>query len=310
MAIKSEVIVTVIVPCFNYGHFLRNTFESLSAQTERRWECIVIDDGSTDDTKSIVAALTAGDPRFRYIYQGNKGLSAARNAGMKEACGTYIQFLDADDLLERRKLEAHVAYLERHPDVDIVYGDARYFPSDDPEQRFLSIDGGDVSPIRKLSGGREDLLRHLVVDNIFVVSSPLLRREVIESCGYFDENLRGCEDWEYWLRCASAGMRFCYSESDEALTLIRFHRNSLSKNRSVMLTANLEVRRRLQTFLREPDLQALNEKGIANATIALAADAIRGGALPRGVGDLVKLCLQNGSIRPLLQGVKSLAVGK
>ncbi len=302
--------VTVIVPCFNYGHFIAASLESVAHQTYRHWECIVVDDGSTDDTKEIVAGFMAVDERFRYLYQPNKGMSAARNAGMREASGAYLQFLDADDLLERRKIEAQVGFLEENPDVDIVYGDARYFPSGEPERRYAAIDGKSRSPIKKISGGKEELLGYLLVDNIMVMSAPLLRRKILDTCGYFDEGLRALEDWEYWLRCVNSGARFGYLEGDEALTLIRYHPGSVSKNKLLMLRANVEIRNRIHASLKEKRLESLNRNGIVNARIALAIEAMRHGNKLQGFGEVVRLSLLNVKLGSLLQGVKTLLLGK
>jgi len=100
----SNPLVSIIVPCFNYGQFLSEALESLLAQTYPRWECIIVDDGSTDNTKEAVNFYVQKDSRFRYIYQVHRGVSSARNRALKEAAGTYIQFLDADDMLEKDKL--------------------------------------------------------------------------------------------------------------------------------------------------------------------------------------------------------------
>src|SRR3990172_4396851 len=103
-------VVSVIVPCYNHGHFLAEALESVLAQSWQLWECIVVDDGSTDDTRQVVEAFVQIDTRFQYLHQSNQGLSAARNAGIAVCKGSYIQFLDADDMLEEKKLEAQIVY--------------------------------------------------------------------------------------------------------------------------------------------------------------------------------------------------------
>src|SRR3989442_11796350 len=116
---KMERLVSVIVPSYNYGRFVGQALESLRAQTYPRWECIVVDDGSTDNTDAIVTAFAENDSRIKYIRQENQGLAAARNAGIVHSAGEYLQFLDADDLLESEKLERHVEFLEQHAEIDI-----------------------------------------------------------------------------------------------------------------------------------------------------------------------------------------------
>lgn len=91
--------VSVIIPCFNQAQFLEETLQSVIKQTFTNWECLIIDDGSTDTSKIIAENYCNLDPRFQYVFQTNAGLSSARNTGLKLARGTYIQLLDGDDWL-------------------------------------------------------------------------------------------------------------------------------------------------------------------------------------------------------------------
>ena len=93
-------LVSIIIPCYNYSNYLVFTLESLQEQVFKDWECLIIDDGSTDDTKLKAETFLKKDSRYRYIYQEQKGVSAARNKGIAQSRGSYIQFLDADDFLE------------------------------------------------------------------------------------------------------------------------------------------------------------------------------------------------------------------
>jgi glycosyltransferase involved in cell wall biosynthesis len=105
------VLVSVIVPVYNGSGFIPETLESLRGQTLPDWECIIIDDGSTDETADVVKKAIANDDRFSYMYQTNAGLSAARNAGLDRAKGEYIQFLDADDVLMPSKLAEQLSFM-------------------------------------------------------------------------------------------------------------------------------------------------------------------------------------------------------
>ena len=119
--------VSVIIPTHNYARFLEEAINSLRGGTYSDWECVVVDDGSTDDTPALVATLAASDPRIVYVSQVASGPSAARNAGLATASGEFVQFLDADDLLGPRKLQYQLEIFGRHPEADIVYGGVRYF---------------------------------------------------------------------------------------------------------------------------------------------------------------------------------------
>jgi glycosyltransferase involved in cell wall biosynthesis len=241
--------VSVIVPCYNYANFISQTLNSVRQQTYQDWECIVVDDGSTDNSKDIIFSYTSRDPRFVYVYQENRGLSAARNTGIKEAKGDFLQFLDADDLIESRKLELQVLYLKEHPDVEIVYGDVRYFSTEQPGELLLSLDGKNRPWMPKVSGKGEKVLNYLIRENIMVVSSPLVSRKVIEECGFFDETLKACEDWDYWLRCALAGLFFKYEGMEGSYSLVRMHRASMSKNISRMIAESILIREKLDKRL-------------------------------------------------------------
>ena len=100
-----SVLVSIIIPCYNQAKYLNETLESVCKQTHTNWECIIVDDGSSDDSATIISGFTKKDPRFIYIYKDNGGVSSARNLGIENAKGNYLQFLDADDLLSVNKLE-------------------------------------------------------------------------------------------------------------------------------------------------------------------------------------------------------------
>src|SRR2546423_1634887 len=114
-------VVSVVIPTFNYGHFIGETLRSVQGQTLQQWECIVVDDGSTDNTAAVVGEISARDPRVKYLRQEKRGQQAAKNAGARRAIGQYVQFLDSDDLIEPEKLQYQAAYLDAHQDVDVIY---------------------------------------------------------------------------------------------------------------------------------------------------------------------------------------------
>src|ERR1700753_1435580 len=107
--------VSVIIPTYNYGAYITDAIESLRAQTYESWECVVVDDGSTDDTAEVVARFVERDPRVRYLRQENQRQSVAKNTGLAATAGEYIQFLDSDDRIEPLKFERQVEFLETHP---------------------------------------------------------------------------------------------------------------------------------------------------------------------------------------------------
>ena len=117
---NSLPLVSIIIPCYNGEAFIENTLKNVSEQSYSNWECIIVDDGSKDDSKSIIQDFIASDSRFLYHFQENKGLSGSRNTGIDLSKGDYIYFLDADDLIADFTIEELVRLLT--PEIDIVFG--------------------------------------------------------------------------------------------------------------------------------------------------------------------------------------------
>jgi len=233
----SSPLVSIIIPSYNYGFVIAETIASLQRQTITDWEAIIVDDGSADNTESVVQPLTEQDTRIIYIKQANAGVSAARNRAMKLAQGKFIQFLDADDLLSPQKLEIHTNYLTEHPAEFIVFGNIRFFRHDTPEKLQYSMDGNGVAELDSASLTASEAVERMFVHNIVAICAPLFRREVMDKVGLYDELLTSLEDWEYWFRAAINGYAFSYLDDDRAWALIRVHKTSLSWNWDNM-TAN------------------------------------------------------------------------
>lgn len=301
-----QKIVSVIIPAYNYAHFLPETLKSVRQQSFLHWECIIVDDGSTDNTREVVAGYLATDTRFKYIYQKNKGLSAARNTGIKEACGRYLQFLDADDLLESDKLTVQVAFMEEHSDIDLVYSEARFFSTEHPNERLYSIWGGNKPWMAKVSGYGKKVLKALLARNIMVVSSPLVRKTVIGSCGLFDESLRNHEDWDLWLRCALQGKIFHFLDAENTHTLIRYHRSSMSQSRRKMFETNLAIRNKLAMQLKEKELIQVNRKYSNKIAFELALQDIEKDKRLAAFFHLLRICFEYDCLGKLLYGLKFL----
>ena len=291
------------MPSYNYGHLIRETLESLAAQTYARWECVVVDDGSTDDTRAVVESYAAGEARVRYVRQENARQAAARNNGIRHSAGEYFQFLDADDLIEPRKLERQVEYLERHADVGIVYSSVRYFGADAggglSHSRNYSVwdDGRPWMP--EVSGRGPVLLEKLLRNNIMVVNSPLVRRSVIESVGEFDDELTPVEDWDYWTRCAAAGFLFQYDDAEGVRALVRAHELSASLDGRRMMRATLRMRRAwaARTLEGEAELK-LNRNLIAECEGLLGVEESLHGRRMKAMLQLFKAALLDGRLRP------------
>lgn len=291
-------LVSIIIPCYNYGWSLPETLDSLLAQTYTNWECIVVDDGSSDNSKEVVDYYASRDTRFTYVYQTNKGMSAARNHGVRLSKGEYFQFLDADDLLVPTKLDVQVEFLRNKPAVDLMYGDVRYFKHGCPGTLSRSFDMRDTPWMAQAQGKGIALITLLVEKNIMVMCAPLLRATLLAKAGTFAEELRYMEDWEFWVRCGLANANFCYSDSPEIWSLVRVHPTSTSQNTLRMLKHEIIIRRGIiPVIATNKDALAVNEKGIErmyDAIADIARQQILVGRLKEGVKEFYELANNSG----------------
>lgn len=214
--------VTVIIPSYNYANFLTESVESVLGQTFSDFELIIVDDGSTDDTAEIVKKYLC-DPRIHYIYQENRGLSAARNAGIMRARGYYIALLDADDAWLPWKLERQVNVMEEQgPEVALVYC---FFEFVDEKSEVLEVVD---RPILKDPSFNDLMHTNWVLGS---GSSVLIRKSVFDRVGYFDEEMKSLEDLNMWLRILH---EFDSARVNEVLVRIRRHRRSMQTDIKTM----------------------------------------------------------------------------
>jgi len=199
----TEPLISIIIPAYNAARFIQRAIESVQCQTLDDWELIIINDGSTDQTQSLVDKAVVNDGRIRCIQQVNRGLSHARNAGLGVANGKFIQFLDADDTLLPRKLESSIRCFRHNPGIDIVASMVRVIDSASAATTILSVP--DKSEMIKLWER-----------NFLAVNAPLVRSELIHRIGLFETKdsglyrLYGCEDWHFWLRASIIGAELTF----------------------------------------------------------------------------------------------------
>ena len=226
-------LVSIIVPCYNQGRYLSETLESIISQKFTNWECIIINDGSTDNTEKISLQFAEKDHRIKYLKQINGGLSNARNSGLKQAKGNFIQLLDADDLIQENKISSNLElYLSNSLDSKIiVYSSMRYF--EDDQKSTLKILGRDnfIAHVELKQEDASISQKELVfTKNPFVISAPLYPKTMFDEIGCFDETLTALEDWDLHLRCVAQGFKFHHQYQSQGLTLIRLHNSSMMRN--------------------------------------------------------------------------------
>ncbi len=296
-SVSSPSLISVIIPTYNYGRLIGQTLESVSAQTYQNWECVVVDDGSTDDTSEVVNRYAAMDARIKYIKQDNRQQAAARNNAIRNSNGEYFQFLDADDLIEPKKFERQIEYLESHPDVDIVYTDVRFFSDENIDERYYLLGGENKPWMPGVSGRGKEVLMSLVRKDTIPINTPLVRRRVIDKVGLFDEKLSPVEDWDYWVRCAAEGMRFQYKDFEETHALVRYHASSASRSGLRMLKSILLMRKKIMGMAIEPDVLRLNKELTAEEEGFLGVEEVLNGSLLRGTSQLSKAAILDRRVR-------------
>jgi glycosyltransferase involved in cell wall biosynthesis len=217
--------VSIIIPTYNSAQYVTDAVDSVLCQTFGDFEVLVIDDGSTDDTESVMRPYNAA---VRYVCQQNRGVAAARNRGITESRGRYVAFLDADDTWLPDKLERQIAALRARPDNRFCY-------------TAFTLVTSDLSPLEIVRSKRrgpalEDLLlRGNVVGSICTV---LCERSLFETSGGFDPGLSQCADWDMWVRLAVL-TEFLYL--DQPTVTYRQHGSNMSRNAPLLEQDSLRV---------------------------------------------------------------------
>lgn len=236
-------LVSVIIPCYNHGHFLGEAIESVIGQTYPLIEIIVVDDGSTDDTEQIAKAY----PNIQYVRQNNYGLSRSRNVGLSHSKGAYIILLDADDCLFPEAIDIGLRALASRNDCALTFG------------LFVKI--GVSQGLQQLSPntsyGYKDLLQRNVIGNPGTV---LYRRKVFTEIGVFDEANNSAADYDFYLRVARQFPIFCHHQ---LVVQYRKHGTNMSNDAGLMLASTVTVlKKQLQYVEGNHELRVAYEHGL------------------------------------------------
>lgn len=215
--------VSIVIPSYNCERYIRQTLQGIVAQTVTDWEVIVVDDGSTDATVAIASTI---DSRVRVVQQANAGVCVARNRGYAEASGSYLCFMDHDDYWFAEKLERQLGWMQRMPELGVVYSTCI---------RWHAADGVFPPPESLRPASAEDILdaeftgwvyHQFMRDSCALTSSALIRREALDKCGLFDVDLAYSEDWDLFLRIAR---HYPFAQMHWPSTLYRQHLNQGSR---------------------------------------------------------------------------------
>jgi glycosyltransferase involved in cell wall biosynthesis len=180
--------ISVIIPTYNRSKFLQKAINSVLLQTVKIDEVIVIDDGSSDNTKTVIQDFN--NPRIKYIYQTNKGVSSARNIGMDIARNNWITFLDSDDIWDIKKIEYQINFHQNNPNILFSHTDELWLRNN----QIIKQKKHQKKPF-----GKDCFKANLSFCKIGT-STVMLNKEIINNIGYFDNKLKICEDYDYYLR--------------------------------------------------------------------------------------------------------------
>jgi glycosyltransferase involved in cell wall biosynthesis len=205
---NNELLVSVIMPCYKMGEFVGQALDSIGNQTCEKWEVIAVDDcGPEDGTREMVESFAASHPEHRVEFirmPENRGVSAARNAGIQAAKGEFLAFLDPDDFWGESYLQTHIEELESHGRITASYTDASKITEDG------TVTGELQGPDDEEHQG---LPESLYWRNFINTSTVVARKNSVIACGGFDEasEIQHVEDWDLWLRMMDEGMKFSYT---------------------------------------------------------------------------------------------------
>ncbi len=207
------VSISVIIPSYNRAPLLARALRSVYQQTRPAAEVIIIDDGSTDDTRMMISRHFPG---VRYYHQDNRGVSAARNHGIHQATGQWLAFLDSDDTWLPEKLARQAAVIESHADCQLVHSDEIWIRH---SRR--------VNPMKKHRKSGGNIFSHCLPRCVISPSAVAIRATLLKEAGLFDESLPACEDYDLWLRICH---RYAVHYLDEPL-IIKYggHEDQLSR---------------------------------------------------------------------------------
>jgi glycosyltransferase involved in cell wall biosynthesis len=219
-SVTSSPKVSIIICAYNSARYITETLESVLAQGYQDYEIIVLNDGSTDGTEEIIQPYF---DKIIYLKQENRGLAGARNAAIKIARGEYLALLDSDDIWLPNYLEKMVGLLESNPEADVYYPNALMFGDHHLSGKIYQ----DIKP-----STRPVTIEGLLTQKCCVFGAVIMKREILNRVGLFDEELRAAEDLDLWLRILQHDYHIDYTE--EVLVKYRKHMASLSGGGSTM----------------------------------------------------------------------------
>jgi glycosyltransferase involved in cell wall biosynthesis len=242
------MFVSIIIPCYNQAEFIEETLLSVFNQEHKHWECLLVDDGSTDNTAEIINKWVEKDNRFCYYKKENEGVSVARNFGINKAKGDFIQFLDSDDLLAADKLSVSIDAIQKHQ-VDIVCSDYLVF------SKSIAKTLPSFSQLNKFEFTFYNLARYWNEGFTVPIHCWFFKAALVENTK-FPEGITAQEDWVMWLRIFQNKPKTYYIP--KSLAFYRINLNGRT-NTGSLFEDTIQALNYMKNYLNDADFQILNE---------------------------------------------------
>lgn len=221
---NSATMISIIIPTYNREDLIQETLDSILAQSETNWECLLIDDGSTDQTWNVLQNYSSKDDRFKIFkrqdFNKPKGANACRNIGIKKSNGDFLLFLDSDDLLGFDFLSSVKDKITNTKNDLIIYQSVYFFENNSNEENIVKINS------------EESLITSFFKkESIWLISNPLIKRAFIaEKQIFFNENLLAAQDWEFFMKILLLNPKLEFNLTNQFKVKIRKHLDNISQN--------------------------------------------------------------------------------
>lgn len=221
------MLVSIITPTYNREDFIAVAIDSVLAQTMPDFELLIVDDGSTDNSRALIETYINKDSRVKYFYQQNQGQSVARNLALKEAKGDYICFLDSDNYWPADRLEKSLAAFAAHPEADIIYGDC-----------ITINEHGDIISYDNMKRYSGRIAARLLKDNFISMNTTTTRRKCFNEMGGMSGKRRVADDYDLWLKFSA---KYTFQYIPEYLAYYRVMENQISTNKKLRFDTNEKI---------------------------------------------------------------------
>ena len=253
-----QPLVSIIITCFNQAHCIANTLESIVSQTYTNWECIIVDDGSFDDSAEVIKEFIKDDTRFTYLFQDNQGVARARNKGFALATGSFINFMDGDDTFLPDKLKEQIQVFKDNPEIAVCICDHQFYLEKEGVYKYYEFEKLTIKPL-------EQILFKWHNGVAFPPHAALYKRSIWnkDELPFPEDYKYRCEDWVFNVLVALKDLN--YYMLDKVLCSYHMADTNYTNNTKSLATAAIKAARYLKSKLPEQYQEDFIDTTIANS---------------------------------------------